>query len=116
MKTQITVHTRAAATARDVDRQDREAGLARVGYHFIIDREGLFHQGRPIDSPSIHDAGDDARRSVSVCILPQGETTTDEQRKTLKSLVHMLDQGKLSMDIVSRSPILTTEEVRAWSE
>jgi N-acetylmuramoyl-L-alanine amidase len=70
-----TVHCSATKPSQDygaveVDRMHRQRGFLCIGYHFVIDRQGVVHAGRPMDARGAHckTAGRNDTH-VSVCLI-----------------------------------------------
>ena len=56
--------------ALDVDRMHRTQGWLCIGYHFVIDRHGTIHAGRPMDARGAHcKHGGRNATHVSVCLI-----------------------------------------------
>jgi N-acetylmuramoyl-L-alanine amidase len=56
--------------AVDVDRMHRQRGFLCIGYHFIIDRNGVIHAGRPMDARGAHcKNGGRNDTHISVCLI-----------------------------------------------
>lgn len=102
----IAVHCSATGPAQDVnvaelDRWHRLRGFVKVGYHFVIRRDGAVETGRPLTERGAHVEGFN-HNSIGVCLIggtdgtkaqkPQANFTGD-QMLALKALLH-----KLSID------------------
>jgi N-acetylmuramoyl-L-alanine amidase len=105
-------------TLAQLDRRDRQFGLSKVGYHFVIRRDGTVEVGRSLDEASMHDDLKLAKRSVSVCLVggvnDKGEPSanfTDEQKDELVAL--MLKHPELKVQ--TATPSLTGEKILSWS-
>lgn len=46
-----------------------DRGMADVGYHFLIDREGRVFEGRPLYAQGAHSAGDNNIGNIGICLL-----------------------------------------------
>lgn len=55
-------------TAADIDRWHRERGWLKIGYHFVIKRDGVIEEGRQVDEVGAHASGYNSS-SVSVCLI-----------------------------------------------
>ena len=69
-----------------------------IGYHYYITRDGVVHEGRPIEKVGAHCEGHNSH-SIGVCYEggldangKPADTRTDAQRKALKSLIEDLHQ------------------------
>lgn len=71
----ITIHCSASKPnqnwgAVEIDRMHRSHGWLCIGYHFVIDREGVIHQGRPMDVKGAHCKHDSRNDThVSICLV-----------------------------------------------
>ncbi len=79
--------------ARDIDRWHKQKGWLKIGYHFVIKRDGTIEIGRGIDHVGAHARGHNSY-SVGVCLVgglneqaePEGDFT-DAQWVMLRLLV-----------------------------
>ncbi|MGB0953288.1 MAG: peptidoglycan recognition protein family protein [Planctomycetota bacterium] len=46
-----------------------DRGMADVGYHFLIDREGRVFEGRPLYAQGAHSSGDHNIGNIGICLL-----------------------------------------------
>lgn len=54
----------------EVDRSHRQRGFLCIGYHFVIDRHGVIHAGRPMDARGAHcKNGGRNDTHISVCLI-----------------------------------------------
>ena len=69
----------------------RALGLLEVGYHYIIDRDGLLDQTRDMEVMGSHAPGNN-HDSVGVCLAlsGHGEYPNSFQRRTLRHLIHSI--------------------------
>lgn len=85
-------------TAKDIDRWHRERGFLKIGYHYVIRRDGTVEKGRPIKEPGAHAKGHN-RHSIGICLIggvkADGETPqfnfTSAQMESLNQLVKEID-------------------------
>lgn len=96
----IIIHCTATPEGKDYtvgqirDWHVRGNGWSDIGYHFVIDRYGVVHKGRPIEKVGAHTKGQNAR-SIGVCYVGGCEsdgrtpkdTRTQAQRVALVKLV-----------------------------
>lgn len=84
-------------TVQDIDRWHRERGFARIGYHYVIYRDGSVHAGRSEGKVGVHVSGFNTN-SIGICyigglhkdgITPE-DTRTPEQRTALRKLLREL--------------------------
>ena len=54
--------------AAEIDRWHRERGWLKIGYHFVIKRDGTIEEGRHVDEVGAHAKGHNST-SVSVCMI-----------------------------------------------
>jgi N-acetylmuramoyl-L-alanine amidase len=92
----IVIHHSASplsTTLADVDRWHRERGFDRVGYHFLIEADGVLRRGRPLDVVGAHAKGRNTG-SIGICVAGDntkfGSEWTPAQKVTLRSLVETL--------------------------
>ena len=67
-----------------------------IGYHYYITRDGVVHEGRPVEKVGAHCEGHNSH-SIGICYEggldangKPADTRTDAQRKALKSLIEDL--------------------------
>jgi N-acetylmuramoyl-L-alanine amidase len=123
VKTHLTVHASMTSpcenlTLAQLDRRDRQFGLSKVGYHFVIRRDGTVEVGRSLDEASMHDDLKMAKQAVSVCLVggvndkrEPSANFTDEQKDELVAL--MLKHPELKVQ--AATPSLTGEKILSWS-
>jgi N-acetylmuramoyl-L-alanine amidase len=99
MKSILTIHCTMTGTdnmtRRDVDRRDRQAGYAEIGYHYVIARDGSLSPGRDLSSASIHDEIAIAKSAVSIVLVggPEPKTFTIDQRDSLSLFILNIQRG-----------------------
>ncbi len=77
---------KAKVDAREIDRWHRMRGFLRIGYHYVIKRNGQVEQGRPITDPGAHVEGYN-HESIGVCLaggvneknVPEDNFTLDQK-------------------------------------
>ena len=94
-----------------------ERGWSDVGYHYIIRLDGTIELGRPIEKIGAHTKGRN-RNSIGICYVGGKssncdcwlDTRTDEQRKSLESLVNALkmvfnrlSDERLRLDLIGKN-------------
>ena len=99
----IIIHCSATPEGKDYtvaqirDWHVRGNGWSDIGYHFVIDRYGVVHKGRPVEKVGAHTKGQNAR-SIGICLIggmdaenkrPK-DTRTPAQRVALVQLVKEL--------------------------
>lgn len=82
--------------AKEIDRWHRERGFAKIGYHFVIRRNGKVEKGRELNEIGAHVEGHNSE-SLGICIVggltPAGkpeDNFTDEQYHALAVLIQDL--------------------------
>lgn len=101
--TEIIIHCSATPagvdyTVADIDHWHRQRGFSKIGYHFVIYRDGSVHKGRPVDEIGAHCRGHNAH-SIGVCYIGgldeefvACDTRTPEQRAALLALIAELKE------------------------
>lgn len=93
--------------AADIDRWHRQRGYLKIGYHFVIRRNGGVEKGRALNEPGAHARGWN-HRSIGIClaggVAPNGKTPEDNftvaQWDALKQLLGELRALYPDTDIV----------------
>ena len=80
-------------TVADITRWHRQRGWKTIGYHFLIDQDGVVHTGRPLSDVGAHCRGHNAN-SIGICYVgglakngSPSDTRTDAQKNALLTLV-----------------------------
>ena len=80
-------------TVADIDRWHRQRGFDRVGYHWVVYRDGSVHAGRPEAVIGAHCSGQNAG-SIGVCYIggcaPDGRTPKDTRTPAQKGAMERL--------------------------
>jgi len=83
-------------TIQDIEHWHLKRGFQSIGYHFIVDREGTIHQGRPIEKVGAH-CKNHNQHSIGICYIggldPKGQpsdTRTLAQKRSLRQLLEQL--------------------------
>lgn len=71
-------------TVEDIDSWHRERGFDRIGYHYVIYRDGSVHVGRFENEVGAHCKGYNSS-SIGTCLIGR-ETFTEKQFSALKKL------------------------------
>lgn len=100
--TEIIVHCSATAEGRDytvddINRWHRSRGFDRIGYHYVIYRDGSVHEGRDVDLVGAHCKGHNSH-SIGVCYIgglasdgkTAKDTRTDEQKEGMRNFLSEL--------------------------
>lgn len=82
--------------AKEIDRWHRQRGWRKIGYHFVIRRDGIVEEGRELGEVGAHAKGFNSK-SVGICMVggideegnPENNYT-DEQWKALEELVNQM--------------------------
>lgn len=97
----IVIHcsaTRASlpVTVNDIDGWHRARGFKKIGYHYVIYRDGSVHPGRPVEEVGAHAEGHNAT-SIGICYVGglddrgrPADTRTPEQKIAIRTLVDEL--------------------------
>jgi len=99
-------------SAADIDRWHRERGWLKIGYHYVIRRDGSIETGRELNEIGAHAKGYN-HNSVSVCMVgglsedgTVSETNfTDEQWESLGSTVDTLLEKYPSAKLIGHNEI-----------
>jgi N-acetylmuramoyl-L-alanine amidase len=84
-------------TVKDIDRWHRERGFTKIGYHYVVYRDGTIHEGRKETEIGAHASGYNAH-SIGVCYIgglakdgkTPKDTRTQAQRDALVRLLREL--------------------------
>ena len=75
--------------ARELDRRARTRGMLKIGFHYVVPRDGRVELGRPVSDPGVHTPGFN-HRSVGICLVggvdDQGIETENFTEKQLGTL------------------------------
>jgi N-acetylmuramoyl-L-alanine amidase len=109
--TQLVVHCSATQAKADVgvkeiDRWHRQRGFLRIGYHFVIRRDGTLETGRPLEQIGAHVSGHN-KESIGICLVggvqEDGKTAennfTSEQFTQLAALLRKLREDYPNTEI-----------------
>ena len=98
----------------DIHRWHIERGWSGIGYHFVIEKDGVLRSGRPLDTVGAHCKGFNSE-SVGICMVgglnQQGETVdnfSDAQYKTLQTLLIILKEIYKDAKIVRHKDLADT--------
>lgn len=84
-------------TVADIDRWHKQRGFRKIGYHYVVYRDGTYHTGRSIEEIGAHCTGHNSN-SIGICYIggvakdgkTPKDTRTDAQKKTLITLVRTM--------------------------
>lgn len=84
-------------TVKDIDTWHRQRGFKKIGYHYVVYRDGTYHRGRADEEIGAHCTGQNAN-SIGVCYIggcakdgrTPKDTRTEAQKKTLITLLRTL--------------------------
>lgn len=127
----IVVHCAATKPSMDIgvkeiDRWHRERGFLKIGYHFVIRRNGKVEHGRSVMEPGAHASGHNAN-SIGICLVggiddkgkPE-ENYTDDQYASLAELLINLQNDYPGVEICGHRDLPRVNkacpsfDVRAW--
>lgn len=86
-------------TVADIDRWHRQRGFRKIGYHWVVYRDGSIHAGRPESEVGAHVKGYNSH-SIGVCYIggltsdgkKSKDTRTPKQKESLRKLLRSLKQ------------------------
>lgn len=85
-----------ACTVDLIDQWHKARGFNRIGYHYVIYKDGSVYTGRPLSQIGAHTMGYNTE-SIGICYVGgldangnAADTRTEAQKKTLKQLVREL--------------------------
>ena len=108
----IVVHCTATPEGRDVtvadiDRMHRARGWKKIGYHYVVYRDGSVHEGRPVNEVGAHVYGHNAN-SIGVVyvggVAKDGKTAKDTRTTGPAQSPHR--PAAEAQEAVPRSPYL----------
>ncbi len=84
-------------TLEDIDRWHRQKGFAKIGYHYIIYRDGTVKTGRLVNEVGAHCVGHNLH-SIGICYIggcaadgkTPKDTRTPQQKASLQQLLTQL--------------------------
>lgn len=97
----------------DVHRWHVSRGFTGIGYHFLIEKDGVLRTGRPLDTWGAHCKGFN-KTSVGVCVMGGmkdggvANTVTDRQAATLQSLLSTLTTQYPDAKVVKHKDLANT--------
>lgn len=100
--TEIIIHCAATPegkdyTVADIDKWHRQRGFRKIGYHYVVYRDGTYHAGRSIEEIGAHCTGHNSK-SIGICYIggcakdgkTPKDTRTEAQKRTLITLIRTL--------------------------
>lgn len=86
-------------TVSDIDRWHKQRGFRKIGYHWVVYRDGSIHAGRPESEVGAHVKGYNSH-SIGVCYIggltsdgkKSKDTRTPKQKEALRKLLRSLKQ------------------------
>ena len=100
---EIIVHCSATKEGKDytveqIEQWHLAKGYKKIGYHFVVYRDGTIHRGRPLAESGAHCLNHNSY-SIGICYIggldadgKPKDTRTDAQREALRTLVTMLKE------------------------
>lgn len=84
-------------TVADIDRWHKQRGFRKIGYHYVVYRDGTYHKGRGLEEIGAHCTGHNSN-SIGICYIggvakdgkTPKDTRTDAQKKTLITLIRTM--------------------------
>ena len=114
-------------SAQDIDRWHREKGWLKIGYHFVIKRDGTIEEGRHVNEIGAHAKGYNST-SVSICLIggmtedltKAEDNFTEDQWLALGATVDMLTHRFPDAEVIGHNEISEKDcpsfNVREWYE
>lgn len=117
----IVVHSSASPegredTVEDVTRWHLARGFKDIGYHYIIELDGIVFQGRPLSKQGAHVRGHNTD-TIGICYIGGTDNTrqrnpkdtrTDAQKRSLRKLLSDLKQMFPNAEIVGHRDLAAT--------
>jgi len=117
----IVVHSSASPegredTVEDVRRWHLARGFKDIGYHFIIERDGICFDGRSLSRAGAHVRGHNAH-TIGICYIggtdntrerKPKDTRTEAQKRTLRKLISDLKQMFPNAEVVGHKDLAVT--------
>lgn len=117
----IVVHSSASPEGRedtieDIDRWHKARGMNGVGYHYVIELDGIAFEGRPLSKQGAHVRGHNAH-TIGICYIggtdntrerKAKDTRTEAQKRTLRKLLSDLKQMFPNAKIVGHRDLAAT--------
>jgi N-acetylmuramoyl-L-alanine amidase len=95
-------------TAKDIDIWHKQRGFKKIGYHFVILRDGTIEEGRNINEIGAHVRGHN-RYTIGVCLIGAGYSLDDFTKEQKKSLI------KVTNNMITLFPNITIHGHREYS-
>lgn len=93
-------------TVKDIDRWHKERGFKKIGYHYVIYRDGSVHEGRPLNEIGAH-AAPFNKKSIGICYIGgldanarAKDTRIPEQKEAIVKLLTELKRQFPDAEIV----------------
>ena len=95
-------------TVEDIDRWHKQRGFKKIGYHYVIYRDGSIHKGRNDNENGAHCIGYNSK-SLGICYIGgmdvnnkyTRDTRTVEQKESLYKLVkELMEKYNITLDKV----------------
>ena len=84
-----------------------ERGWSDIGYHFIIDRDGIVYEGRPVSRIGAHTKGYN-KASIGVCLIGGHGGGADDQFEEHFTEAQRVSLIKLRRELLGKHPITKT--------
>jgi N-acetylmuramoyl-L-alanine amidase len=79
--------------AKEIDRWHKERGWSGIGYHFVVRRNGVVEDGRPVKKIGAHVKGHN-RHSIGICMVGRDKFTKKQYASLLKLIRSLKSQYK----------------------
>ncbi len=93
----------------EIDRWHKDRGWSGIGYHYVIDRTGVFERGRPLDKVGAH-VKDHNTGTIGICLIGgHGSSANDDffdnftgaQDRALRDLIRQLQSDHSTINKVT---------------
>lgn len=85
--------------AADIDRWHKERGFVRIGYHFVICKDGIIETGRGVNSVGAHCLGHNLF-SIGICWTGRKDCNARQRHSLIKTIADMLTKYNLKSNAV----------------
>ncbi len=91
----IIIHITACdtCTIADIRAMHKARGFRDIGYHYIVDKSGVVHNGRPVDQLGAHTQGQNIN-SIGIAYISRG----DDKKPNAPYGTYMTPQQKTSLE------------------
>ena len=106
--------------AETIHRWHQEQGWDGIGYHAVILEDGVVQLGRPPYWFGAH-AKIENRESLGVCLIGKGGDATDDQLKTLRTLINSWEKDFPGAEVIGHRDVDSSKtcpgfDAKEWYE